>query len=106
MRRQWLVTLIVVGLMLSGCIGPEFQDLDEDGIEDSEDLDMDGDGWDNLVEIDCNSDPNNFDKVISRFGVMFFENPEEAFQNIYLSMKSGGKITFVCWSSFFKNEFF
>ena len=50
--------------------------------------------------------PNNFDKVISRFGVMFFENPEEAFQNIYLSMKSGGKITFVCWSSFFKNEFF
>ena len=63
MRRQWLVTLIVVGLMLSGCIGPEFQDLDEDGIEDSEDLDMDGDGWDNLVEIDCNSDPNNFDNV-------------------------------------------
>ena len=52
MRKQWLVTLIVVGLMLSGCIGPEFQDLDEDGIEDSEDLDMDGDGWDNLVEID------------------------------------------------------
>ena len=50
--------------------------------------------------------PNNFDKVISRFGVMFFENPVEAFQNIYLSMKSGGKITFVCWSSFFKNEFF
>ena len=24
---------------------------------------MDGDGWDNLVEIDCNSDPNNFDNV-------------------------------------------
>ena len=29
----------------------------------------------------------SFDKVISRFGIMFFEDPIEAFKNIYLSMK-------------------
>ena len=29
----------------------------------------------------------SFNKVISRFGVMFFDNPIEAFKNINLSMK-------------------
>ena len=33
----------------------------------------------------------SFDKVISRFGIMFFEDPIEAFKNIHLSMKTGSK---------------
>ena len=37
--------------------------------------------------------PNNFDKVISRFGVMFFENPVEAFQNIYLQRSADHEIS-------------
>ena len=32
-----------------------------------------------------------YDNVYSRFGVMFFENPYEAFKNIYASLKNGGK---------------
>ena len=49
---------------------------------------------------------NNFDKVISRFGVMFFKNPIEAFTNIKLSMKSNGSLNFVCWSNMKENDFF
>ena len=46
----------------------------------------------------------NFDRVISRFGVMFFENPVEAFRNIRSSLKDGGTISCVSWSDIMKNE--
>ena len=49
---------------------------------------------------------DNFDKVISRFGVMFFENPVKAFKNIMLSMKKSASLHFVCWSNIIENEFF
>ena len=62
MGKRWIVILIIVGLVLSGCIGDEFLDMDNDGIEDSEDLDRDGDGWGNLIEINCNSNPDNFEE--------------------------------------------
>ena len=47
-----------------------------------------------------------FSKVISRFGVMFFENPIVAFKNIYNSIQDGGSLHFVCWTSVMENEFF
>ena len=49
---------------------------------------------------------NSFNKVISRFGVMFFENPIEAFKNIYDSLQEGGSLNFVCWTNVMENEFF
>ena len=50
-------------------------------------------------------DENYFDKVISRFGVMFFESPLKAFQNIYGSLKTSGSLNFVCWTNMMENEF-
>ena len=49
---------------------------------------------------------NSFNKVISRFGVMFFNNPIEAFKNIYNSIQEGGSLNFVCWTDVMENEFF
>ena len=49
---------------------------------------------------------NIFSKVISRFGVMFFENPIVAFKNIYNSIEDGGSLHFVCWTNVLENEFF
>ena len=49
---------------------------------------------------------NSFNKVISRFGVMFFENPIEAFKNIYNSIQEDGSLNFVCWTNVIENEFF
>jgi len=47
----------------------------------------------------------SFNKVISRFGVMFFENPVDAFCNINNSIKDGGSLNFVCWTNLMENEF-
>ena len=38
-----------------------------------------------------------YDYVYSRFGVMFFDDPYEAFKNIFSSIKEGGELSFVCW---------
>ena len=46
-----------------------------------------------------------FDKLISRFGVMFFDDPVAAFSNIRPSLKSGGSLNFVCWTEIMQNEF-
>lgn len=39
----------------------------------------------------------SFDVVVSRFGVMFFDDPVTAFANIRKSLKSGGRLAFACW---------
>ena len=38
-----------------------------------------------------------YDSVYSRFGVMFFDDPFEAFKNIFSSVRVGGQLSFVCW---------
>ncbi|MEO0439643.1 MAG: class I SAM-dependent methyltransferase [Pseudomonadota bacterium] len=40
-----------------------------------------------------------YDLVMSRFGVMFFEDPLAAFKNIRTNLKPGGRMVFVCWQS-------
>ena len=47
-----------------------------------------------------------YDQIVSRFGVMFFENPIAAFTNMRQSLKPNGKLNFVCWSALEENEFF
>jgi SAM-dependent methyltransferase len=39
-----------------------------------------------------------YDAVVSRFGVMFFDDPVAAFTNIGNSTAPGGRMTFVCWN--------
>jgi SAM-dependent methyltransferase len=45
------------------------------------------------------------DVVLSRFGVMFFENPVAAFPNLAGTLTSGGRLAFVCWQDFLSNPF-
>lgn len=39
----------------------------------------------------------SFDRVISRFGVMFFADPTAAFANIRSACAPGARLAFVCW---------
>jgi ubiquinone/menaquinone biosynthesis C-methylase UbiE len=38
-----------------------------------------------------------FDLAVSRFGVMFFDDPVAAFCNIGRALKPGGRLVFACW---------
>ncbi len=40
-----------------------------------------------------------FQHVISRFGVMFFNDPGAAFANIHAQTAQGGTLTFACWQN-------
>ena len=45
-----------------------------------------------------------FDALISRFGVMFFDNPTEAFSNLRKAIKLGGRLAFACWQPLADND--
>lgn len=47
-----------------------------------------------------------FDAAMSRFGVMFFEDPDAAFANIRRAVRSAGRLAFVAWRSPMENAFF
>lgn len=53
-----------------------------------------------FAEADAQTDPlgGPYDSVVSRFGVMFFDDPSAAFANIARHTKPGGRMTFVCWN--------
>jgi SAM-dependent methyltransferase len=50
--------------------------------------------------------PNSagFDVVLSRFGVMFFDDPTAAFAHLRSLMAPGGRLAFVCWQDLFAND--
>ena len=45
-----------------------------------------------------------FDCAISRFGVMFFDDPVAAFTNIRGALRQGGRIALVVWQELAKND--
>ncbi|MFW0152280.1 class I SAM-dependent methyltransferase [Mycobacterium sp. smrl_JER01] len=51
------------------------------------------------------SPPHTFDVQVSRFGVMFFDDPTTAFANLHRAIRPGGRLTFVCWRDPKENPF-
>ena len=49
-------------------------------------------------------EPAAFDRLYSRFGVMFFIDPVSAFRNIRPAAKDGARIAFCCWQARPDNE--
>jgi len=47
-----------------------------------------------------------FDLVLSKFGVMFFDDPGAAFGNLRKALRSGGRLAFLCWRSRDENPLF
>lgn len=46
----------------------------------------------------------HFDLAISRFGVMFFQDPAAAFTNIVGAIRPGGRVLFLCWQDLLRND--
>ena len=66
-------------------------------------------GLDNIELLEADAqlhafDPGSFDAVISRFGTMFFENPEMAFANLARALHPGGRLVFVAWQDPLNSE--
>ncbi|MBT6531853.1 MAG: class I SAM-dependent methyltransferase [Marinovum sp.] len=51
-------------------------------------------------------EPAGFDGAFSRFGVMFFADPDRAFANLRSALVPGSKLVFVCWAPLLDNPFF
>ncbi|WP_042404914.1 class I SAM-dependent methyltransferase [Streptacidiphilus carbonis] len=48
---------------------------------------------------------SGFDIALSRFGVMFFADPQTAFTKIARALRPGGRLAFLCWRAPADNEF-
>jgi SAM-dependent methyltransferase len=46
----------------------------------------------------------SFDLLFSRFGVMFFTDPETAFSNLRQALRPDGRLVFCCWQSLADND--
>lgn len=47
----------------------------------------------------------SFEVLVSRFGVMFFDDPVAAFTNLRRATRKGGRLAFVCWRHLDENPF-
>jgi SAM-dependent methyltransferase len=47
-----------------------------------------------------------YDLVVSRFGVMFFDDPVSAFRNLLSALRPSGRLAFVCWGPLEDNPYF
>jgi SAM-dependent methyltransferase len=66
-------------------------------------------GVDNIELIQADAqvhafEAGSFDAVISRFGTMFFEDPQAAFANLAHALRPDGRLVFVCWQDALKSE--
>jgi ubiquinone/menaquinone biosynthesis C-methylase UbiE len=50
--------------------------------------------------------PGHTDVLFSRFGVMFFDQPERAFGNLAGALRPGGRLIFACWRAARENPYF
>lgn len=48
-------------------------------------------------------EPGAADLIFSRFGVMFFRNPVDAFANLRHALRPEGRLAFVCWRALDRN---
>jgi len=51
-------------------------------------------------------EPGAYDAIISRFGVMFFDDPVAAFANMAKALRPGGRVHVVGWSGMERNPWF
>ena len=60
-----------------------------------------------LIEADAQFhpfEPDRFDLITSRFGVMFFADPVAAFRNVLPAARPGGRLCFACWAPLEENK--
>lgn len=49
-------------------------------------------------------EPERFNLIYSRFGVMFFDDPPAAFRNLRTALRPDGRLYFLCWQALDRND--
>lgn len=57
-----------------------------------------------LADASAYSPERPADAAMSRFGVMFFDEPAEAFTSIRAGLRPGGRLVFACWQALAVND--
>jgi SAM-dependent methyltransferase len=57
-----------------------------------------------VADVQTAPDLPTADAIISRFGVMFFDDPVVAFTNLHGTLTAGGRLAFACWQPMLANE--
>ena len=52
----------------------------------------------------CRFPPERFDRAISRFGTMFFDDPVAAFANVGRALRPAGRLVMMVWQAAERNE--
>jgi SAM-dependent methyltransferase len=55
------------------------------------------------ADVQTHAFEERFDRALSRFGVMFFDDSAAAFANIRASLTEGGRLHFLCWRAMAEN---
>ncbi len=65
-------------------------------------------GLDGLTFLEADAQTHHFDPVfdgiVSRFGVMFFDDPTAALTNLAAALRPGGRLAFACWRDLLLND--
>lgn len=56
------------------------------------------------ADVQTHAFDTSFDVAISRFGVMFFDDPRAAFANVASALRPAGRLAFVCWQELARND--
>jgi SAM-dependent methyltransferase len=57
-----------------------------------------------VADAEVDALPPGFDLLVSRFGVMFFNDPVAAFGNLRTSLAPGARLAFLCWQAVDRND--
>jgi ubiquinone/menaquinone biosynthesis C-methylase UbiE len=97
-------------LALANIVGPEGRVVGLELLPDAIEVLRRDAGLPETVSLVCGDaqmyafEPQSFDAVFSRFGMMFFDEPTAALRNIKRAMRPGGRLSFVCWRGLDENE--
>ncbi|HET9956574.1 MAG TPA: class I SAM-dependent methyltransferase [Polyangiaceae bacterium] len=59
-----------------------------------------------LADVSTHIPNQRYDRLVSRFGIMFFDDPAGAFSNLLRWLEPGGRIAFAVWGPLAENDWF
>lgn len=93
------VTRAIAEATKAACVGVDISETMIAGAEQGENVRF------VVADAQVHAFEQSFDLIVSRFGVMFFDDPVAAFRNLLRATTPGGELCFITWRSAEENPF-